>query len=39
MGRMATGSEIANAAIFLTSEMASYITGHNLLVDGGYSSL
>lgn len=39
MGRMATESEIASASIFLTSDLASYITGHNLLVDGGYSSL
>lgn len=39
MGRMASESEIASASIFLTSDLASYITGHNLLVDGGYSSL
>ena len=39
MGRMGTETEIASAAIFLTSDLASYITGHNLLVDGGYSSL
>lgn len=39
MGRMAFESEIASASIFLTSDLASYITGHNLVVDGGYSSL
>jgi|688.fasta_scaffold485189_1 NAD(P)-dependent dehydrogenase (short-subunit alcohol dehydrogenase family) len=39
MGRMATESEIASVAIFLTSNLASYITGQNLLVDGGYSVL
>ena len=39
MGRMALESEIASASIFLTSDLASYITGHNLVVDGGYSSL
>ena len=39
MGRMASESEVASASIFLTSDLASYITGHNLLVDGGYSSL
>ena len=37
--RMGDSSEIANAIIFLTSESASYITGHNLVVDGGYSAL
>jgi len=39
MGRMASELEVASASIFLTSDLASYITGHNLLVDGGYSSL
>lgn len=39
MGRMASESEIAAAAIFLTSNLASYITGQNLLVDGGYTAL
>jgi NAD(P)-dependent dehydrogenase (short-subunit alcohol dehydrogenase family) len=39
MGRMASASEIASAAIFLTSNLASYITGQNLLVDGGYTAL
>jgi NAD(P)-dependent dehydrogenase (short-subunit alcohol dehydrogenase family) len=39
MGRMASESEVASASIFLTSDLASYITGHNLLVDGGYSAL
>ena len=39
MGRMASTSEIAQAIVFLTSTSASYITGHNLVVDGGYSAL
>ncbi len=39
MGRMALDSEIASASILLTSNLASYITGHNLVVDGGYSTL
>ena len=39
MGRMASESEIASAVIFLTSNLASYITGQNLLVDGGYTAL
>lgn len=35
--RYATSQDIANAAIFLASPMADMITGHNLIVDGGYT--
>lgn len=35
MGRMATPEEFANAAVFLLSPAASYITGVMLSVDGG----
>ena len=35
MGRMGTPEEFANAAAFLVSPSASYITGVCLLVDGG----
>jgi meso-butanediol dehydrogenase / (S,S)-butanediol dehydrogenase / diacetyl reductase len=38
MGRLGTPEEIANAALFLASEEASFITGHNLLVDGGFNA-
>jgi len=34
MGRMGTPEEVANAAVFLCSPMASFISGSNLLVDG-----
>lgn len=37
MARQAKTSEIANAAIFLGSEMATYITGVVLPVDGGWT--
>jgi len=35
--RFGSPEEIANAALFLFSEEASYITGVNLVVDGGWS--
>ncbi len=35
--RIATPEELARAILFLASDDASYITGHTLVVDGGYS--
>lgn len=36
--RMAQPREVAEAVVYLASEMASYVTGHVLVVDGGRSS-
>ena len=38
MKRFGTPDEIANAVIFLSSEKASFITGSNIVVDGGQTS-
>ena len=35
MGRLGEPVDIANAALFLASDLASWITGHTLIVDGG----
>jgi 3-oxoacyl-[acyl-carrier protein] reductase len=35
MGRMGTGEDVAQAAVFLASEEASYVNGHVLEVSGG----
>ena len=36
LGRLGDAQEIVNAALFLASPMASYVTGHVLNVNGGY---
>ena len=38
LGRAATPDELAKVILFLLSDLASYVTGHNLHVDGGWNS-
>tara|TARA_B100001175_G_C19456110_1_gene613879 strand:+ start:555 stop:1304 length:750 start_codon:yes stop_codon:yes gene_type:complete len=38
MRRMGHENDIVNAVIFFSSGLSSYITGQNLIVDGGYSA-
>jgi NAD(P)-dependent dehydrogenase (short-subunit alcohol dehydrogenase family) len=39
MGRIAEPAEVASAALWLCSEQASFVTGHQLAVDGGLTAM
>jgi len=39
MGRLAETAEIANAVLWLCSDQASFVTGHELSVDGGFTAI
>jgi NAD(P)-dependent dehydrogenase (short-subunit alcohol dehydrogenase family) len=38
LGRMGQPVEIANGALFLASDEASFVTGHSLVIDGGFTA-
>lgn len=37
LGRMGKAEDIAGAVVYLAADVSNYVTGHNLVVDGGFS--
>ena len=38
IGNMASGDEIADSIVFLASDLSRFMTGSEMLVDGGYTA-
>ncbi|WP_354670633.1 SDR family oxidoreductase, partial [Amycolatopsis solani] len=38
LGRLGTPADVGNACVFLASPLASFVTGHDLVVDGGVTA-
>jgi NAD(P)-dependent dehydrogenase (short-subunit alcohol dehydrogenase family) len=38
MGRVATPEDLVGAALFLASPAADFVTGHTIVVDGGFTT-
>ena len=38
IGRIARPEEIADAVVYLLSDRSSFVTGHPLVVDGGFTA-
>jgi meso-butanediol dehydrogenase / (S,S)-butanediol dehydrogenase / diacetyl reductase len=39
LGRLGTPADVVNVALFLASDKAAYVTGANIVVDGGWSAV